>query len=101
MQAAVLASDAAALQALGPRAQDALACGEVYPARDTRLDRVVAIKVSAQQFSERFDREARAVENHPNICTLHAVGANYLVMEFVDGQPLKGPLALDARTRAN
>src|SRR6058998_379094 len=48
--------------------------GEVYKARDTRLDRVVAIKVCAEQFSERFEREARAVAalNHPNICALGA-----------------------------
>src|SRR6059036_4370421 len=57
--------------------------GEVYKARDTRLDRVVAVKICAEQFSERFEREARAVAalNHPNICTLHDVGPNYLVME--------------------
>ena len=68
--------------------------GEVYKARDTRLDRVVAIKVSKEQFSERFDREARAIAalNHPNICTLYDVGPNYLVMEFIEGQPLQGPL---------
>src|SRR5947208_8286703 len=68
--------------------------GEVYKARDTRLDRTVAVKVSAEQFSERFEREAHAVAalNHPNICTLHDVGPNYLVMELVDGAPLKGPL---------
>jgi serine/threonine protein kinase len=55
--------------------------GEVYKARDTRLDRIVAIKVSHEQFSERSDREARAVAalNHPHICTLHDVGPNYLV----------------------
>ncbi len=71
--------------------------GEVWKARDTRLDRIVAIKTSKQQFSERFEREARAVAalNHPNICTLHDVGPNYLVMEFVEGAPLKGPLPLD------
>src|SRR5215472_9618931 len=64
--------------------------GEVYRARDTRLNRDVAIKVSAERFSERFEREARAVAalNHPNICTLHDVGPNYLVMEFVDGTPI-------------
>src|SRR5213593_3619807 len=46
--------------------------GEVWKARDTRLDRVVAVKVCAEQFSERFEREARSVAalNHPNICTL-------------------------------
>jgi len=76
--------------------------GEVWKARDTRLDRIVAIKTSKQQFSERFEREARAVAalNHPNICTLHDVGPNYLVMEFVEGAPLvskekPGPLPLD------
>ena len=71
--------------------------GEVYKARDTRLDRVVAVKISNKRFSERFEREARAVAalNHPNICTLHDVGPNYLVMEFIEGAPLKGPLPLD------
>src|ERR1700694_453185 len=71
--------------------------GEVYKARDTRLDRIVAIKVSRTEFSERFEREARAVAalNHPNVCTLHDVGSNYLVMEYVEGTPLKGPLPLD------
>src|SRR5437870_8606045 len=71
--------------------------GEVWKARDTRLDRIVAIKVSKEKFSERFDREARAVAalNHPHICTLHDVGPNYLVMEFIEGAPLKGPLPID------
>src|SRR6266853_6276511 len=71
--------------------------GDVYKARDTRLDRIVAIKVSKTEFSERFEREARAVGalNHPNICTLHDVGPNYLVMEYVEGAPLKGPLPLE------
>src|SRR6266511_5402227 len=71
--------------------------GEVYKARDTRLDRIVAIKVSREQFSERFEREARAVAalNHPHICQLYDVGPNYLVMEFVDGAPLAGPLPLE------
>jgi serine/threonine protein kinase len=65
--------------------------GEVYTARDTRLNRRVAIKVSREQFSTRFEREARAVAalNHPNICQLYDVGPNYLVMEFVDGVPLE------------
>ena len=64
--------------------------GEVYKARDTRLDRVVAIKVSQEAFSERFEREARAVAalNHPNVCQLYDVGPNYLVMEFVEGTPV-------------
>jgi serine/threonine protein kinase len=64
---------------------------------DTRLNRIVAIKISKQQFSERFEREARAVAalNHPHICQLYDVGPNYLVMEFVEGAPLKGPLPLE------
>src|ERR1700687_905601 len=71
--------------------------GEVYKARDTRLHRIVALKVSKTEFSERFEREARAVAalNHPNISTLHDVGPNYLVMEYIEGTPLKGPLPLD------
>jgi serine/threonine protein kinase len=66
--------------------------GEVYKACDTRLDRIVAVKVSKEEFSERFEREARAVAalNHPGICTLHDVGPNYLVMEYIEGTPLKG-----------
>ena len=57
--------------------------GEVYKARDSRLDRIVAIKYSQLQFSERFEREARAIAalNHPNICQIHDVGPDYLVME--------------------
>jgi serine/threonine protein kinase len=71
--------------------------GEVYRAHDTRLRRDVAVKVSAAQFTERFEREARAIAalNHPNICTLYDVGPNYLVMELIEGKPLKGPLRLD------
>src|SRR6516162_7617396 len=71
--------------------------GQVYKARDTRLDRIVALKVSKREFTERFEREARAVAalNHPHICTLHDVGPNYLVMEYIEGIPLKGPLPLD------
>jgi eukaryotic-like serine/threonine-protein kinase len=70
--------------------------GEVWKARDPRVGRDVAIKVSAAQFSERFEREAKAIGalNHPNICTLYDVGPNYLVMEHVEGAPLKGPLPL-------
>src|SRR3984957_5452301 len=71
--------------------------GEVWKARDTRLDRMVAIKTSKVEFNERFEREARAVAalNHPHICQLYDVGPNYLVMEFVEGSPLKGPMPLD------
>src|SRR5215208_3238026 len=80
--------------------------GEVYAARDTRLDRTVAIKVLPELFATdpafraRFDREARAISalNHPHICTLHDVGVegrtSYLVMEHVQGQPIAGPLPL-------
>src|SRR5215468_4201437 len=71
--------------------------GEVYKARDTRLDRIVALKVSKTEFSERFEREARAVAalNHPHICTLYDVGPNYLVMEYIEGAPLCGPMPLE------
>jgi serine/threonine protein kinase len=71
--------------------------GEVWKARDSRLNRIVAIKISKAQFSERFEREARAVAalNHPHICQLYDVGPNYLVMEFVEGAPLAGPLPLE------
>src|SRR5215813_11189556 len=71
--------------------------GQVWKARDTRLDRVVAIKISEEKFSDRFEREARAVAalNHPHICTLFDVGPNYLVMEYIDGRPLDGPLPLE------
>jgi serine/threonine protein kinase len=71
--------------------------GEVYRATDTRLNRQVAIKVSFGKFSERFEREARVIAslNHPHICQLHDVGPNYLVMEFVEGEPLKGPLSAE------
>ena len=57
----------------------------------------MAIKISAEQFSERFEREARAIAalNHTNICHLHDVGPNYLVMEIVEGQTLAGPLPLN------
>src|ERR1700737_1664491 len=75
--------------------------GEVYRARDPRLNRDVAIKVSAAQCTERFEREARAVAalNHPNICTLFDVGPNYLVMELVEGESPKGPLPADEALR--
>ena len=86
--------------------------GEVYQARDIRLDRTVAIKTLREHLSqnaqlrERFDREARAVSSlsHPNICTLHDVGRedgiDFLVMEYLEGETLaerlqNGPLSLD------
>jgi Tol biopolymer transport system component/predicted Ser/Thr protein kinase len=86
--------------------------GEVYRARDTRLDRIVAIKVlpahlaDRSELRERFEREARTIAslNHPHICTLHDIGqqdgTDYLVMEYLEGETLaqrlfKGPLPLD------
>src|SRR6202162_1889676 len=85
--------------------------GEVYRARDTRLDRIVAIKVlpahlaDRPELRERFEREARTIAslNHPHICTLHDIGqqdgTDYLVMEFLEGETLaqrllKGPLPI-------
>jgi serine/threonine-protein kinase len=64
--------------------------GVVYKARDTRLDRMVALKVSTEHYSERFGREARAVAalNHPNICQIYDVGPDFIVLEFVNGHPL-------------
>jgi serine/threonine-protein kinase len=90
---------------LGP--YEILACigiggmGEVYRARDSRLSRDVAIKVSQERFSDRFEREARAVAalNHPNVCTVHDVGPNYLVMELIEGESPKGPLPLEEALR--
>src|SRR5262250_132031 len=71
--------------------------GEVYKARDTRLNRNVAIKVVQERFGLRFEREARAISslNHPHICTLYDVGPNYLVMEFVEGETLRGPMPME------
>src|SRR5260370_15615588 len=70
--------------------------GDVWKARDTRRNREVAIKFSKEQFTERFAREARAIAalNHTNICHLYDVGSNYLVMEFVEGDTLTGPIPL-------
>ncbi len=87
--------------------------GEVYRARDTRLDRTVAIKVLPPHLADtadarqRFEREARAVSalQHPNICTLFDVGSqdgtDFLVMEYLEGETLaerlkRGPLPLDS-----
>ncbi len=76
--------------------------GEVYRARDERLGRDVAIKVSAERFNERFEREARLIAslNHHNICSLFDVGPNFLVMELIDGPTLaeriaEGPIPMD------
>src|SRR5215831_2940405 len=86
--------------------------GEVYKARDTRLDRTVAIKLLPAHLSdsderrERFEREARTISNlsHPNICVLHDIvrqdGIDFLVMEYLEGETVadriaKGPLPFD------
>jgi len=76
--------------------------GEVYKARDTRLNRDVAIKISNEKFTDRFEREARSIAtlNHSNICTLYDVGPNYLVMELIEGPTLadrikEGAIPLD------
>lgn len=65
----------------------------MWKARDTRLDRIVAIKRLKGEYSERFQKEARAIAalNHPNICQLYDVGPDYLVMEFIEGRILQGP----------
>ena len=70
--------------------------GEVWKARDTRLNRLVAIKASLSPFSERFEREARAIAavNHPHVCSLYDVGPDYLVMEYVEGEWLHGPVPI-------
>jgi serine/threonine protein kinase/Tol biopolymer transport system component len=79
--------------------------GEVYRAQDTRLNRTVAIKTLKARFTERFQREARAISalNHPHICTLYDIGSQdgigYLVMEYVEGEPLKGPLPVEEALR--
>jgi TolB-like protein/predicted Ser/Thr protein kinase len=75
--------------------------GEVYKATDTRLGRMVAIKVLKGPHSERFEQEARAIAalNHPHICTLHDVGPDYLVMEYVEGTALSGPVPVEEALR--
>src|ERR1700677_3528951 len=68
--------------------------GDVYKARDTRLERFVALKQLKSNQNQRFRKEALAIAalNHPNICQVYDVGENYLIMEFVEGKPLYGPL---------
>jgi len=75
--------------------------GDIYRAHDPRLGRDVAIKVSAQQFTDRFEREARAIAalNHSHICQVYDIGPNYLVMELVEGTPLASPLPMDVALR--
>src|SRR5260370_721712 len=75
--------------------------GEGYRAHDPRLGGRVALKFYKEQFAAGFEGEARDVAalNHPNICTLHDVGPNYLVMEYIEGAQFKGPLPLDQALR--
>src|SRR5215468_10989294 len=90
--------------------------GEVYRAKDTRLDRTVAVKVLPERLSsnperrQRFDREARTISSlsHPHICSLYDVGQqdgiDYLVMEYIEGESLadrlaKGPLPVEPALR--
>src|SRR5262249_8540863 len=70
--------------------------GEVFRAVDTRLGRAVAVKTTQERFSDRFEREARAISslNHSHICMLYDVGPNYLVMELVEGDTLAAKLKI-------
>jgi serine/threonine protein kinase len=71
--------------------------GEVWKSRDSRLNRIVAIKRLKGQHSARFEQEARAIAalNHPHICQIYDVGPDYLVMEYVEGKPVQGPLPVE------
>src|SRR5271170_1961539 len=71
--------------------------GEVWKARDTRLNRIVAIKRLKAQHGARFNQEARAIAalNHPHICQIYDIGPDYLVMEYVEGKALCGPLGAE------
>src|SRR6185295_929563 len=75
--------------------------GEVYRARDPRLNRDVAIKRLNASHSARFEQEARAIAalNHPHICQIYDIGPDYLVMECVEGQPLRGPMPVEETLR--
>jgi serine/threonine-protein kinase len=71
--------------------------GEVWKARDTRLDRTVAIKRLKGEHGARFQLEARAIAalNHPHICQIYDVGPDYLVLEYIEGRPLAGPMSTE------
>jgi serine/threonine protein kinase len=75
--------------------------GEVYKARDGRLNRTVAIKRMIADDSNRFQSEARAIAaiNHPHICQIYDVGPDYLVLEYLQGEPLGGPVSRDEAVR--
>jgi eukaryotic-like serine/threonine-protein kinase len=71
--------------------------GEVWKARDTRLNRIVAIKRLKREHTARFEQEAHAIAalNHSNICQIYDVGPDYLVMEYIEGNTLSGPLRVE------
>ena len=71
--------------------------GEVWKARDSRLERTVAIKRLKGEHSARFEQEARAIAalNHPHICQIYDVGPDYLVLEYVEGTQLRGPISVE------
>jgi len=75
--------------------------GEVWKARDTRLNRTVAIKRLKAAHTARFEQEARAIAalNHPHICQIYDIGPDYFVMEYIEGAPLKGPVAPEEAVR--
>ena len=75
--------------------------GEVWKARDTRLDRIVAVKRWIGRLSTRFEQEARAIAalNHRHICQIYDIGPDYLVLEFIEGQPLQGPQPVEDAVR--
>src|SRR4029077_1860074 len=75
--------------------------GEVYRARDPRLNRDVAIKQLKGSHTARFEQEARAIAalNHPHICQIYDIGPDYLVMEYVEGRPLHGPIRVEEAVR--
>jgi TolB-like protein len=75
--------------------------GEVWKARDTRLNRIVAVKRVKSRYTPRFEQEARAIAalNHPNICQIHDIGPDYLVLEYIEGAPLAGPLPIAQAVR--
>jgi serine/threonine-protein kinase len=86
---------------LGPYRIDSLigsgSMGEVYKAHDPRLNRTVAVKRVTAQHLERFETEARAIAalNHPHICQIYDVGPGYLVLEYLQGESLRGPVSPD------
>ena len=75
--------------------------GEVYKAHDQRLDRTVAIKRLITANASQFQREARAIAaiNHPHICQIYDVGPDYLVLEYLQGEPIGGPVTRDEAVR--